>query len=178
MWLALVCIALALLAVFAWIPADTGTGIVVRARRQVTIGDALAPTIAAGFILVGALMTLFGRQVDGGGLSGRNLAFLGLLLAVFAVSFALMRWTGPVVVALTNMATEQELSYRTLRDTVPWKYLGFVLGGALLIAALTAAVEGRIRIRTIVVALVAVVVLAAIYDLPFDDLLLPPNGDV
>ncbi|MCX2720837.1 hypothetical protein [Roseibium salinum] len=177
-WLALLCIAIALLAALAWIPADSGTGITEQARRRVTIGDALAPTIAAGVILLGALMTLFGRRLEGVGLSLRNLAFLGLLLAFFAISFALMRWTGPAVVALADAATGQELSYRALRDTAPWKYLGFVLGGGALIAGLIAAMEGRLRWRTVLIALVAVVLLAALYDLPFDDLLLPPNGDV
>ncbi len=150
-WLALACIAAALLAALIWIPADSGTGIIQEVRRQVTIGDALAPTLAAGFILLGALMTLVGRRQDGAGLSLGNLVFLGLLLAAFAVSFALMRWTGPAAVALVETATGQELSYRALRDTAPWKYAGFVLGGGVLIAALIAAAEGRVRARAILI---------------------------
>ena len=36
----------ALAAIFLWIPADTGTGIVQKMRGRLSIGDAFAPTIA------------------------------------------------------------------------------------------------------------------------------------
>ena len=68
--------------------------------------------------------------------------------------------------------------YRPLRDEIPWKYVGFVCGGGLLIFALIALVERRLRPVRLVLAFAFALALALIYDLPFEDLLLPPNGDV
>ena len=85
-----------------------------------------------------------------------------------------MRWLGPLAVELFGA----EGSYRALRDTAPWKHLGFVAGGTLLVAGLMALVEGRLTMRGVVIGLLATFALILLYDLPFDDLLLPPNGDV
>ncbi|MDJ0628999.1 MAG: hypothetical protein QNJ44_12125 [Rhodobacter sp.] len=179
LYLALGCIAFALMLAFLWIPLDTNSGLIEKVRRQVTIGDALAPTLAAFMIGLGGVLVLFqGRGAAQDGIGGRNLGFLARLLAGIAIAFALMRWTGPGVVWLAGLVSDQELTYRALRDTAPWKYLGFLTGGSFLIAALIAAVEGRVTGRTVVIAVCAVLVLIALYDLPFDDLLLPPNGDV
>jgi len=60
----------------------------------------------------------------------------------------------------------------------PWKYLGYLLGGTLLIAGVVAWIERGVRWRSVVLAFGVVLALAMLYDLPFDDLLLPPNGDV
>ena len=84
-----------------------------------------------------------------------------------------MRWAGP---ALAGLLTDE--GYRPLRDTAPWKYLGFLVGGSGMIAAMISLVEGRISRRAVLIGLVAAVALILVYDLPFDDLLLPPNGDV
>ena len=54
--LALGAIAAALLIAFVWVPLDTDTGMIEKVRRQVTIGDSLAPTLAAMFIGVGGLL--------------------------------------------------------------------------------------------------------------------------
>ena len=67
--------------------------------------------------------------------------------------------------------------YRPLRDTAPWKYLGFGLAGTLLVTSLIAFVERRFRWQMLIVGLGSTVVLAMVYDLPFDDLLLLPNGN-
>lgn len=167
---------LALLAV--WIPFDTDSGIVERARRRMVIGDALAPTVAAVFICLGGLglLTVERRADDAAELSAANLIRLAKFLAVLVASFALMRWTGPVAAELLQWG--DGAPYRLLRDTPPWKYLGFGLGGTVLIAGMIALVEGQLRPRTILIAVLAVAAMVAIYDLPFDDLLLPPNGDV
>jgi len=39
-------------------------------------------------------------------------------------------------------------------------------------------VEGRLSVVSVGVAILATIILIIIYDFPFDDLLLPPNGDV
>ena len=54
-----------------------------------------------------------------------------------------MIWTGPLAVALFGV----DDSYRNLRDTAPWKYLGFILGGVGLVAALISLVEHRVTLR-------------------------------
>jgi hypothetical protein len=74
--------------------------------------------------------------------------------------------------------TDDPRSYRDLRDTLPWKYIGFLLGSTGLITTCIAAIETRFSWRALLIALVATTALMALYDLPFDDLLLPPNGDV
>ena len=68
--------------------------------------------------------------------------------------------------------------YRLLRDTAPWKYLGFVVGGTFMIFTLMSLADGRLRLMRLAMALLVTVIMALLYDLPFDDLQLPPNGDV
>ncbi len=177
--LGLLCIVFALVLIAIWVPLDTETGITEQMRRHVAIGDALAPTVAGLFILVGGVMLALQSAPDEGKpISQRNLAFLLRLLVLLIVSTSLMRWSGPLAVAVSNAVTGNELSYRLLRDTVPWKYIGFTIGGMTLVAGLIALVEGRLSLRTVLISLATVIVLIALYDLPFDDLLLPPNGDV
>ena len=86
-----------------------------------------------------------------------------------------MRWTGPAAVALFG---PEGVGYRALRDTVPWKLIGFLCGGTVMILGPIVLVERRLRWQAVAVAVVATVAMIVIYDLPFDDLLLPPNGDV
>ena len=171
--LALICIALSLIVIFVWIPLDVETGLIEKVRRRVSLGDAVLPTVAMVFVLVGGLMTAFDRGPVAR-LSVYNFVFLLFLLLCLAASLAVMRWTGPLVVSIAGA----EGDYRALRDTVPWKYTGFALGGITFVASLMALIEGRPSFRGIVVGLLAVIVLIIVYDLPFDDLLLPPNGDV
>jgi len=38
--------------------------------------------------------------------------------------------------------------------------------------------EGRMRWRTLIISILAVLFLIIVYDLPFENLLLPPNGDL
>ncbi len=171
--LGLVCVALALIALFVWVPLDTDTGYIEKVRRQVVLGDALAPSLAAGFILVGGGLVLFEtRAPRPAGLSLANTRYLALVLLLVVVSFALMRWVGPLVTAGLGE------DYRSLRDTAPWKHLGFVAGGMVLVVTPIATIEGRLSLRAILIALAAVLAFIAVFDLPFDDLILPPNGDV
>lgn len=171
-WLGLACLAFALLLVFVWIPLDTDSGIVETVRRRLTIGDAMAPTLAGVLIGLGGCLVVL-RPGPPAALSADNLRFLVLLLVVCAVALELMRWTGPLLAALFS-----DVDYRVLRDTAPWKYAGFLTGGTVLIAGLIGFAERRLRWRMLAVAVVACLVLIAVYDMPFDDLLLPPNGDV
>ena len=83
-----------------------------------------------------------------------------------------MRWAGPISAHLFGE------DYRSLRDTVPWKYIGYFSGGILMIFGLISMMEGRMRWRTLIISILAVVFLIIVYDLPFENLLLPPNGDL
>jgi hypothetical protein len=170
----------ALLLILVWIPMDTDTGILEKVRRKILIGDALAPTIAGLFILIGGgLLLLFERNSHDQPVIDRlSLKFVALNFLALAIGLIIMRYAGPIAVWMANLVSGSELDYRLLRNTVPWKYIGFFLGGSISIAGLIILAEGMLRPRTILVAVLAILAMIAIYDLPFDDLLLPPNGDV
>ena len=171
--------ALALLLLFVWIPLDSDTGLIEKVRRQVAIGDALAPTVAALFLLIGGglLMLLEGKRDTPPAMDTASVKFVVRVFAMLVLGFLVMRYAGPLAVEVMNTVQGSDLEYRLLRDTVPWKWLGYVLGGTLAICGTISLTEGRFSLRALVVALLAIAAMIAIFDLPFDDLLLPPNGD-
>ncbi|WP_270728867.1 hypothetical protein [Shimia sp. Alg240-R146] len=166
--------------IFIWIPLDTKTGIVERARGKFVIGDALAPTVAAGFVLLGGLLLLvFERNAeDQPALGPSKIKFVASVVAVIGVGFAIMRFAGPAAVEVANLFREDPLEYRLLRATPVWKHIGYVMGGTIMVSGIIAIVERKMSRRAVLTGIAAVVVLIAVFDLPFDDLLLPPNGDV
>ncbi|MEM7242749.1 MAG: hypothetical protein AAF429_11240 [Pseudomonadota bacterium] len=171
-WLGLFFCLFAIIAIFIWIPMDTGSGIVEKVRRKFVIGDALGPTVAAMVILLGGLITAWRPIKDASKLSLANWIWVGKLFLLFLISLSIMRYLGPLLLAGT------ESGYRPLRGTIPWKYLGFLAGGMALIGGLGMFVRGRLLWRDMVIGFAAALIIALAYDLPFDDLLLPPNGDV
>lgn len=173
-------IAFAALLLVVWIPRETKTGLIEIVRRQVVIGDALAPSLAGLVLLIGgALLVTVERRAEGQAVPDpANLAAAAALVAVVGIGLVVMRHAGPVAVWLVNAATGGELEYRLLRDDAPWKYIGFLLGGTFTIAGMVVMIERRLSLRAVLLALLAVLAMIALYDLPFDDLLLPPNGDV
>ena len=172
----LVFLAFAALVAFIWVPLDVETGLVEKVRRRIMIGDALAPTVAAFFIGLGGLvLVLFERKApDQPSVKLANVTFVGIQIAILVIGFLIMLYAGPLAVSLFSGDTE----YRLLRDTAPWKYVGYFLGGIFIVAGLISQSEGRLTLRSIVIAIGVVVALIIIYDVPFEDLLLPPNGDV
>ena len=171
-WLGLFIVGLALVIIFVWVPLDTETGLVERVRRRNTIGDAMGPTVAGVILGLGGLLTFFGSSDPEKSLSRDNILWLGKLLLLFVAALLVMRWLGPLVGSLT------ENGYRPLRGTIPWKYLGFVVGGAIMVTGLTALATRRLNSGFVILGLIAALTIALLYDLPFEDLLLPPNGDV
>lgn len=174
----LVCAALL---VFVWVPSDVDSGFIEKVRRQVVIGDALAPTVAGAFLMLGGLGLLVFGGTGGQPDKGTDLQavrFAGLLFAVYVASFMVMLYVGPLLVSVANLLSGEAQDYRALRDTVPWKYLGFGVGGTLAVSVTISLLEGRFSLRALLIGLLAVGGMIAIYDLPFEDLLLPPNGDV
>ncbi|MEM7188695.1 MAG: hypothetical protein AAF439_03710 [Pseudomonadota bacterium] len=169
--LGLVALALGLFIALYWASADSETGIIEKLRGRSSIGDAMAPTVAAVLLsFAGLWLVIIGQS---GSFNRRNATYLGVVLVILFCSLGVMRWGGPALVELL-IGTE----YRPQRDTVPWKYFGFVLGGTALITALIYMVERELRPSRILIAFGVTAVLAFLYDVPFDDLLLPPNGDV
>lgn len=180
--LAIVLAGAALVTLVWWIPADIESGSLIHLRRQVVIGDALAPTATAVGILLVALAlgvsALLHPSSTPTAPDSRSLMFLLRIGFVLAVGIVLMRYAGPAFVSLLNHMGVEPASYRELRDTVPYKYIGFALGGTVMVAGVIQVVEDRLSASAIWVAIAVVVVLAVLYDVPFNDLLLPPNGDI
>lgn len=170
-WLALFCLAFALVLVFVWAPLDTGSGLVETVRRKLVIGDALGPTLAGGIIAIGAVLVLI-RPKKGNGVSRENVTWLAALFGLFVLAMMLMRYAGPVALAWS------ETGYRPLRATAPWHYIGFLAGGTVLIGGLTGLAKKQLSVRDFAIGFAASLAIALLYDLPFDDLILPPNGDV
>ena len=48
----------------------------------------------------------------------------------------------------------------------------------MIVTGIIAVLERRLSRRGVITGICAVLVLIAVFDLPFDDLMLPPNGDV
>lgn len=167
-------LAFGLFIVFVWAPLDSETGIAEKIRGRWAIGDALAPIVAGALLAASGAGLLAGalRTAAPAALGWRNLGFLAAVIGCVGASLAVMWLAGPVAAALTVG------DYRPLRDEAPWKYIGFVLGGGLMIFSLIALVERRLSLARLALALTVALALALIHDLPFEDLLLPPNGDV
>ena len=157
-----------------WAPIDSDTGIAEKVRGRWSIGDALAPTVAGVVIATSGFFIALGGILRGAKftLSAKNLTYLIFFLVIVFSGFLTMRYAGPIIAG----ALGEE--YRVLRDERPWKYIGFILGGGGMIFGLMSLAEGRISLRRLILALLIAAALALIYDLPFEDLLLPPNGDV
>lgn len=161
---------------FVWIPLDTETGILEKVRSRTLIGDALAPTVAAFFVGVGGvLLLLFERKhPEQPAPTVTNLRSITIQLAILVFGFLIMLHAGPLAVTVFL----EDAEYRLLRDSWPWKYIGYFLGGSVIVSGLISQAEGRISARNVLIGVCVTIGLIVIYDFPFEDLLLPPNGDV
>lgn len=180
-WLGVLLLASAIFALFIWIPQDIESSIIEKVRSQKRIGDALAPTVACSMLAMGSLLLIFKSwgQPSDTELSLNNIKFLVILLALVSLSLLVMLYAGSTVLYVfkTLGLAEQLGDYRSLRDTAPWKYIGYFFGGFILVFGLIWLMQGRVLLKSIWITLAAVIALIALYDLPFDNLLLPPNGD-
>jgi uncharacterized membrane protein YdcZ (DUF606 family) len=173
-------IAAGVLAIVLWVPADTGTGIIEKVRGKYRAGDALAPTVAFVILIISGILLILESRVSTEihRISRRHLKFALISFFVFVMSIALMRWSGPLALFLSQYSSDNQLQYRELRDTAPWKYIGFLLGGSVLVGAFISLASRQQRLTYYLIGLIASAMMIALYDLPFDNLLLPPNGDV
>ncbi|HIF59843.1 MAG TPA: hypothetical protein EYQ26_10215 [Rhodospirillales bacterium] len=109
-------------------------------------------------------------------LDKQSFVFLARLVIVVSIGLVLMVYLGPMVVDLINTLGGEIGSYRNLRATYPYKLIGYVFGGFVLIFGIISVVENRFSMNGALVSIIAVVVITMLYELPFDNLLLPPNG--
>ena len=162
-----------------WIPADIDTGLVEKVRRRNVIGDSLAPTFA--MILVGlAALTLIRQSGDDAVFTNQgkwHRPFLFFII-IFICVLVLMRYTGPLIIAIVNSLGEGELTYRNLRNIRPLKYVGYVAGGTLLLCSFSHFMDKSLNRKRALLFFGISIVIALFFDLPFEDILLPPNGDV
>lgn len=172
------------LVLFYWIPSDIETGLVESSRFQTVLGDAFAPTVAVAVLLAAGMLLIVSSFLNQNDRSQvqftiNNFKYLILLAVLFTISFSLMIWTGPALVSLASVFTlvEPDADYALLRDTAPWKYTGYMLGGTFMVATLIALMEGKFSLKGIALAVGTATLLVVLYDLPFDNILLPPNGD-
>lgn len=185
----------ALLTALVWIPADIETGVLERARRQVTLGDSFAPYAAVFMLAMGGLLVLaegragrirrppatlvpFALARPGTVPLRHRATFVLALLAALVGAGVTVRWAGPAAVWLCNLAGADLPEYRLLRDTLPFSAVGFLVAGAGLVAGSIATFEHRASWRAFGLGVAVALVLWLVFDLPFDDLMLPPNADL
>ena len=140
----------------------------------------LAPVLALCIMLFGgAWLMLSTNRTIIGKIAAPARAIL-MFLVIVGTSLLLMRFTGPVMVWLAEAVgvVEAGTGYRPLRDTLPWKFTGFLAGGTMMIWALSAYADNKWSWRRLVIGFLIALVIGAAFDLPFEDLILPPNGDL
>ena len=178
-------IVLSAVTLLLWIPYDIESGVMVVERRSVEVGDAMAPTASAIIVLILSLALTLAQFFAGRddvskepkiGLTRSNLQNLLAMAVTVVGSLFVMVYAGPLSVSALQSAGFDLPEYRLLTDTIPYKYIGFASGGFLLVFGLISWVEGRPSWRAAATAIGAVLALIFVYDVPFDSLLLPPNG--
>ncbi len=185
-----VTLAASLLALFVWFPLDIKGGFIqTNLTGNLEPGDAFFPILLAAALVALSLVQILAAfltrgpsfaQVseETGRLSFRNLKFLVCFFTILVVGLTIMFWFGPLVTAMLGAVGLIDQSYRQLVDTVPYKYLGYLVGGFAMTTALVWWTEGRLRPRAVftVVAVLAACIL--IFDILLDNILLPPNADI
>ncbi|NKB61751.1 MAG: hypothetical protein GKR95_24805 [Gammaproteobacteria bacterium] len=176
----IVCVVGALCIGFIWIPLDVETGLIEKVRSRKEIGDSFAPAIATTLLFVSGLMMLMDsfKHPPITLLTSSNVKYVFMMIVIGIIAMMLMRWVGPLTVMLPGVFDSSFSGYRPLRDTLPWKYLGYLAGSTFWITILICLSERRFRWRRLVLAFGVSLACAMFYDLPFDDLVLPPNGNV
>ena len=163
-----------------WIPSDIDTGLIEKVRRRYQIGDMLGPVVAIATMLLGSAGLCLSRDRQTVGDMIPVIRAVSMLVGIIALCLLVMRWTGPAIVGLADMAgiIDGAEGYRPLRDTLPWKITGFVTGGGLLIWALSCHADRKWSWRRLAIGIAIALMIGFVFDLPFDDLVLPPNGDL
>ena len=167
-------------AMLFWLPNDVDSGLVEKVRRRYQIGDMLAPAMALSVMLAGGVwLVLSGDRATVGRIAAPARA-IAMFLGLVGASLLLMRFAGPAAVWIAEAAglVEAGTGYRPLRDTLPWKFIGFLAGGTMMIWALSAYTDNVWSWRRLGIGFLVALAIGAAFDLPFEDLILPPNGDL
>ncbi len=149
-------------------------------RGRAFIGDAYFPRlIAIALILFGLCLAASSlrRRQDALRPSGlfAPASFLALGLLGLALGAA---WVVTYLIVPTIVEVLISTDPRALYLQTPWRQLPFVLGAFFVPLILISAAERKVRIRTLIISLLFPAILGAIYTVPFDDLFLPPVGDL
>lgn len=166
-----------LLCVFLWIPADSETGLVETVRRRLIIGDALAPTLASLLGLVCAAVLII-KPAPQPRMSRNALISVSVYIACFSVALYVMRYFGPALIDSLHSLNLVSSSYRPLRTTFPVNYISFVAAGGIMIFSLSVYIDRRYSWTRLGICFALALFIALLFDVPFEDILLPPNGDV
>lgn len=177
-------IVLSVAAITLWFPHDIAGGFTeTTLTGRVQPGDAFYPTVLATLLgVLGLAQVLNGLraarsagEVDGPApaLDTGNLGFVLILGAILGVSGVLCYLLSPWLSELANGGK----AYRLLRDTAPWKFLGFVLGALALIWPLIVLCQHRVSRSGSLFALVAVAILLVVFGMALPDTFLPPNAE-
>ena len=177
--LGIIALVIAALSLCLWIPFDSDTALVETVRRRLVIGDSLAPSVAM-LLVAGAALSLIRQSTRGAPFlnHGKWHLVFGFFLLVFIISLGLMRYLGPSLISIYATLTETDVTYRNLRNIWPLKYVGFVCGGTVLLCSFSHFMDQSLTRKRAALFLVICCAIALFFDLPFEDILLPPNGDV
>lgn len=178
----------AILALFVWFPRDIiGSFIETNQVGKIGPGDAFFPVLLASAILglsiIHLVATLLQRRSGGdtaitiGKLTGANIWFLVRFHLVVLAALFTMYVLGPLVVSAVNALFGSELKYKALVDTIPYKYVGYAVGGCLLTVPLIAWAERGLRIRSFIIVLATIIASILIFDVLLSNVQLPPNAD-
>ncbi len=177
----------ALLALFVWFPNDIRGGFVEldhAGKREP--GDAFFPVLLTGAILVLSAThvlksLLLRRRSDesetAARLSRDDLVFLVLFNLLVCAGLAAMYWLGPLAVAVAGFFSGSDLTYRQLVDTVPYKYIGYGIGGFVMTATLIAWAEAGLRWQAILAVVTVIAASIIVFDVLLFNVQLPPNAD-
>ncbi|MDA7948369.1 MAG: hypothetical protein MPJ78_12950 [Hyphomicrobiaceae bacterium] len=177
----------ALVALFIWFPNDIRGGFVETDHAgKIEPGDAFFPVLLACAILalsathvlkVLLLQRHTGEDGAHAGLSRDDLMFLVLFNLVVVCGLAAMYWLGPLAVSIANAISGNELTYRQMVDTFPYKYIGYGVGGFIMTASLIAWAEAGLRWQAIVAVMSVIAVSIVVFDILLINVQLPPNAD-
>jgi hypothetical protein len=170
---------IALLGLFVWLPLDIETGLVEKVRNRYVIGDTFGPVVAL-FLIISSSITLIVVEQNSKTVFINKLILKALLayIMIFFVSLLIMRFLGPIFISIINILVLEDLNYRDLRDMQPVKYIGFVIGGTSMMILLSYFMDGALSRKRIKIFIAVAIIMALFFDIPFEDVLLPPNGDV
>lgn len=188
LWFGLGTLVFAGLCLTVWFPRDIGSGFLQQNLTGRTVpGDAFFPVLLVGLMIPLALLLVLSQLRGGtprggeavGRVSADNLLFLLRATLLVAAGLAVISWTGPLLVWLTNLAgLTAHSGYRAVSATFPYDVSGFFVGGTLLSAGFIHTARHTLRPRDVLIAALTTALLILIFDGLLENIQLPPNADL